>query len=343
MLLAYYGWLDGKIGLLYACLTFSSVVFRSELVALFGPIALETLLSRKISFPRAFLIGAVAGVLSLRALPFVLFQFNLSCPKTFYFSLVLTIAVDSVMWGRWLWPEGEVLYYNTYLNKSKDWGVSPFYWYFAVAIPKTMMATIAFVPVGIFYERRLLSYLMPTISFVFLYSFLPHKELRFIFYVFPILNLAAATGIVRFFRHIAKGNCFLGVVAVGLLLSSLMFSQGFLYVSHHNYPGGHAFDRLHQLVPASSTVHVHIDVAAAQTGVSRFGQLNSNWVYDKTEDLLSFDQFTHVVTANATVATKTAKFQVLDAVSSFAGIRWIKSFPFVEPKFAEAIYIHKRL
>jgi alpha-1,6-mannosyltransferase len=110
-----------------------------------------------------------------------------------------TILIDSQFWGKWLWPEFDVLHFNTVQNKSHEWGVSPWHWYFLNALPKSLTVTIPLIAVGLinhtqktFFDFRLVKLVLPALIFVGLYSFLPHKELRFIFPALTILNIGGA-------------------------------------------------------------------------------------------------------------------------------------------------------
>merc|ERR1711976_783576 len=115
------------------------------------------------------------------------------------------------------------------------------------------------------------------------------------------------------------------LIAVGHLLANALFSIFMLYISSHNYPGGTAMMKLHQLENPQTRVNLHIDVYSAQTGVSRFLHMNSKWIYNKTEDLSNEDlkSFTHLLVQSSNEATLEflqETHEVLAEVEAFAGI-----------------------
>ena len=154
----------------------------------------------------------------------------------------------------------------------------PFLWYFYSALPRALLSSIFLIPVGLFFNSRVRVLVIPSIFYVILFSFLPHKELRFIFYVLPLLNAIAATGADYVWKM--RGKSFIrAIISVSIifhLVLNSVASVGFLIASHKNYPGGNALMKL-QEIEKRDNVNVHIDVYSAQTGVSRFLELNPTW------------------------------------------------------------------
>jgi len=321
VLLAYSYWFQAKWTVVIVLLTFVAAVFRCEVLLLLGPLVLQALLSRQIRFWHGVMVGL----------------FSAFC------SIALSILIDSYFWGYWLWPEGKVFYFNTILNKSREWGTSPFYWYFLVAVPKTLMCNLPLIPIGYYFDwRRCFVVSWPIWLFLSLYSLLPHKEIRFIFYVFPILNLMAAIGINHLYRRSFSGRKQLAIYWFGLsmVIFSCSLSNWILFISHHNYPGGVALAELHKIENNNMAVFVHIDNLAAQTGVTRFGEKNPNWRYSKAENVTDLLRFTHLIDANPNIA----KFSQMATIYGFSHIStvWYKGWlPIPQVHLEPKLYLYR--
>ncbi|KAI0309435.1 GPI mannosyltransferase, partial [Amylostereum chailletii] len=151
-------------------LTFTAVVFPSEVALFLAPIALQSLFNRSITFTKLFKVGLVSGLTSI----------------------ALTVAVDSYFWARFpLWPELAGVYFNIYQGKSSEWGVSPPHAYFSSHLPKLLLGALPLSVLGFLVDPRARATLFPALVFVGLISALGHKEWRFVVYVVPVFNVAA--------------------------------------------------------------------------------------------------------------------------------------------------------
>ncbi|XP_046592202.1 uncharacterized protein LOC107223641 isoform X2 [Neodiprion lecontei] len=300
---------------------------------LLGLFLIHDLASTKLTIPRLLKISIPSGILFLG----------------------ITVIIDSIFWSRPLWPEGEVFYFNTILNKSSQWGTSPFLWYFYSALPRGLAFSYLFIPLGMMWDRRVRALTIPGIFFVLLFSFLPHKELRFVIYVFPLLNIGAAAACHRIWENRAKSswNGFFALAVLGHLILNAIFSMFLLCVAGSNYPGGLAITRLHRLEKdAIEPVHVHIDVLTAQTGVSRFTQTNKNWIYSKQENITidspEMLQFTHLLMEAKSKYSPNIKpymktHDILDSVDGFSHITLnYNGIPPIKIKTKPTIFIMKR-
>lgn len=314
VLQSYAFWVENKIETAAALLVMGTTVFRCDMLLLLGPVGLSWLLQRQLALITALKIGILTGLVSL----------------------IITVPIDSLLWNRLVWPEGEVFYFNAILGKSTEWGLSPWHWYFTAALPKSMLLTLLLVPFSMirilealvsmerrwrypkfsqngnrvadisicvpesafrWVDTRWLRFILPILGFVVFYSFLGHKEMRFIFPAIPMLNFAVAVSFSKltnlafpssleskdkkiFVSLVARAGFGCGILC---LLLTWIGSMIFVIVSKSNYSGGDALRilSLHVNDVTSSSnigpvkkafVNVHVDVASAMSGVSLFGQ-----------------------------------------------------------------------
>jgi alpha-1,6-mannosyltransferase len=174
-------------------------------------------------------------------------------------ALAVTIGVDSVFWGVWCWPEFDVLNFNTVENRSSEWGVQPWPWYFIYVIPRIFMTLIPFLLSGVkqIITPKTKHVAVISVGYIFLYSMLPHKEVRFILPVVPGLTLLAANGAHTWYltAKTSKIVRMTTIAIVGMSVICLVLSVMGVYVSSMNYPGA---DAIGLVTKAEGPVHISV-------------------------------------------------------------------------------------
>ncbi|KAL2312246.1 putative Dol-P-Man:Man(7)GlcNAc(2)-PP-Dol alpha-1,6-mannosyltransferase [Schizosaccharomyces pombe] len=281
-------------------LVFAAAIVRSEIALLLMCLILPLLLQRRITLSKLLLVGISSSLVAVGA----------------------SFLIDSYFWGAWCWPELEAFLFNVVEGKSSDWGTSPFYYYF-VRLPWLFLnpTTLLFLLISFVYIKpaRLLIYV--PLFFIFVYSFLGHKEWRFIIYSIPWFNAASAIGASLCFNASKFGKKISEILRL-MFFSGIIFgfigSSFLLYVFQYAYPGGLALTRLYE-IENHPQVSVHMDVYPCMTGITRFSQLPS-WYYDKTEDpkmlsnSLFISQFDYLITEDPESYNDT--FDVIESVNS---------------------------
>jgi len=335
LLFAFSAWVEGSGYMCVLLGTMAAVIFRCDVIILAGPVAVSLFVLERVELRGMLLVGLLAAGIGL----------------------VITVLYDSFLWRRWLWPEGEVLFFNTIQNKSSEWGTQHSFWYFTSAIPRALLLTGILVPAGLihpgyYYGKKsvkalvrissirdplVLCFFGPVFVFVYLYSLLPHKELRFIFPALPILNMTAGIGLSKIFKSPwefswRSAGFIFRLAGVSSLLLSLLAAGILACCSFHNYPGGRAFYELHtnpalseyyRLQKSShAPLYVHIGVGAAMTGVSRFWEGNEKkWLYSKEEGIKDFRSFDFILTDSLSDIMNTGNskdiFEVAESIPGF--------------------------
>ncbi|KIK61287.1 glycosyltransferase family 22 protein [Collybiopsis luxurians FD-317 M1] len=256
------------------------------------------LFSRPPSTPKPSSANVYAAI-ALLTFSAVVFRAQ-SGPGTGLSSIALTTAVDSYFWKTAVWPEFSGIYFNIVEGKGSEWGTSPPWTYFVSFLLKFLLTTFPLSILGFVMDKHIQEALLPHIAFIGIISLLAHKEWRFIVYVIPVFNIAAARAgrwMRAFFSSISAidSRSLQGVPTKSSLIGHLLFlgfrsslllnlaGMAMLTMSsmanYPSYSSGEALKRFNDAypppVPNGKAYHVHISNLAAQTGTSLFLQVHA--------------------------------------------------------------------
>ncbi|KAF9802934.1 hypothetical protein SFRURICE_015531 [Spodoptera frugiperda] len=154
------------------------------------------------------------------------------------------VALDSYYYGRLIVTPWEFFRFNVLHDIASFYGQHPWHWYLTQGIPAVLgvnVIPVLWATVQILRrpkENKIGSLLLTAVAlYVAVYSFIPHKEFRFVLPLLPIFLYLAQDVIVPWSRKAKKLHLYLlaGSILVGNAVPALYFG-----VVHQAGPCGHA-------------------------------------------------------------------------------------------------------
>lgn len=260
--------------------SFASVVLRLELIGLTFGFAVSAYALKKIAIIDIVKFGIIGS----------------------FIGLGLSLGIDSHFWGEWCIPELDSFLFNVVEGNSSDWGTEPFIAYFThylrmIFLPPTILLLNYMGFVNGLDNTRIVG--LASYIHIFILSFQPHKEWRFIVYSLPGIILLGSIGASHLWERVDVNSGTIKFILSLLLplsaFASFIVSIVFSIVSNMNYPGGEALVKFNNYIVENNikNVSVHLTVPACMTGVTLFGELDHDVYgvnYDKTENITKLNE-----------------------------------------------------
>ena len=261
-------------------------------------------------------VGIIArSEVTILCATFLLLDFILSPSPVSYFlivfpavlvsailSTIATMTIDTRLWNTPSFPELEALLFNVRDGHASNWGVEPWN-YYLLSIPKLLLnpLSVPLIALTIVLTRYTSLSLIETIRkpryiliapiiYIAGFSFLPHKEWRFIMYITPLLTTTSSISAAYLHHHRSKSllHRLLHLILLISLPITFLASLTMTLISSTNYPGALALEHLHATQNLSSA-RVYLDIPTRMTGATLPLCTHRNWTYTKSENQTILD------------------------------------------------------
>jgi len=146
-------------------------------------------------------------------------------------------AVDQLTWGAPFHSARQYLRFNLVEGRSSDFGTAPFFHYVRALVTTEGLTVIPLVALTALGARTRPAIPLIALGFFLVHSFIPHKELRFLFPIIPLLCAQAALGLDR----LADRRAGFGLIALAALSLATLPTLTFWRLGIEN-PSGSAID-----------------------------------------------------------------------------------------------------